>query len=91
MSVGHFLEVVAPDRLSLTLDDPDGRGSGSFEVVTVVLKDLGNGKTEMTFTKRGGSMPAEKYLRTMRGWLIFFERLAGHVGESLKARHDTQS
>jgi len=48
-----FLEVVAPDRLSLTFDDPDGQGSGSFEVVTVVLKDLGNGKTEMTFTQRG--------------------------------------
>src|SRR5712691_3526496 len=26
-------------------------------------------------------MPAEEYLRTMRGWLVFFERLAGHVGD----------
>ena len=43
----------------------------------------------MTFTQRGGNLPADEYSRAMRGSLIFFDRIAEHLGETLKARHDT--
>lgn len=84
---GKFVEVVEPERVALTLEDPEG--SGSEEVLTAVLKDLGNGRTEMTFTQRGGNLPADEYSRAMRGSLIFFDRMAEHFADSLKARHDT--
>jgi hypothetical protein len=45
----------------------------------------------MTFTQRGGNLPADEYSRAMRGSLIFFDRMAEHFVESLKARHDTDS
>jgi len=84
---GKFVEVVEPERVSLTLEDPGG--SGSEEVLTAVFKDLGEGRTEMTFTQRGGNLPADEYSRALRGSLIFFDRMAEHLAESLKARHDT--
>ena len=43
----------------------------------------------MTFDQRGGNLPADEYSRAMRGSLIFFDRMAEHLGETLKARHDT--
>jgi hypothetical protein len=33
----------------------------------------------MSFTQRGGNLPAEEYAHAMRGELIFFERLAEHL------------
>ena len=60
-----------------------------MEVLTAEFKDLGGGRTEMTFTQRGGNLPADEYSRAMRGSLIFFDRMAEHLAESLKARHDT--
>jgi uncharacterized protein YndB with AHSA1/START domain len=53
-------------------------------LVTVELADLGDGTTQMTFSQRG-NLPPDEYPRTMRGWLIFFER----QNDYLKARHDT--
>jgi uncharacterized protein YndB with AHSA1/START domain len=88
---GTFLEVVEPERVSLTLVDPGDPEHGWAEVLTAVLKDLGNGRTEMTFTQRGGNLPADEYSRAMRGSLIFFDRMAEHFADSLKARHDTNS
>jgi uncharacterized protein YndB with AHSA1/START domain len=82
---GEFREVVEPERVVLTLVDPADPGSGSVEVLTAELKDLGDGRTEMTFTQRGGNLPADEYSRALRGSLIFFDRLADH----LKTRHDT--
>jgi uncharacterized protein YndB with AHSA1/START domain len=82
---GDYREVAEPERLVLTLAEPMGPDSSNVEVITVVLKDLGGGKTEMTMTQRGGSMPPDEYSRAMRGWLIFFER----QGDQLKTRHDT--
>jgi activator of Hsp90 ATPase-like protein len=73
-----------PDKV-----DPSDPESGLVEVLTAVLKDLGDGRTEMTFTQRGGNLPADEYSRAMRGSLIFFDRMAEHFGDSLKARHDT--
>ena len=42
----------------------------------------------MTFTQRGGNLPADEYSRAMRGSLIFFDRLAEHLSKELKTRHD---
>jgi uncharacterized protein YndB with AHSA1/START domain len=83
---GHFREVVEPERvvLTLALDDQAGPDSPNVEVLTAVLIDIGGGRTEMTFTQRGGHLPADEYSRAMRGSLIFFDRLSAH----LKTRHD---
>ena len=88
---GKFLEVVEPERVSMTIVDPSDPESGLVEVLTADFKDLGNGRTEMTFTQRGGTLPADEYSRAMRGSLIFFDRMAEHLADSLKARHDSTS
>jgi uncharacterized protein YndB with AHSA1/START domain len=81
---GRFREVVEPERLVMTLTDSADVDAENVEVFTVVLKDIGGGRTEMTFTQRGGNLPSDEYSRAMRGSLIFFDRLADH----LKTRHD---
>ena len=58
-------------------------------MLTADLRDLGDGRTELTFTQRGGNLPADEYSRAMRGSLIFFERLAEHLADELKSRHDS--
>jgi uncharacterized protein YndB with AHSA1/START domain len=75
---GEYLEVDPPERLVFTVtDEPDG---DRFERVTVVLRELGDGRTEMEFEQRGHMRP-EQYEATRRGWGGFFaridERLAG--------------
>ena len=84
---GHFRELVEPSLVVLTLADPTDPESGNVEELTAVFEDLGDGRTEMTFTQRGGHLSSNEYSRAMRGSLIFFERLA----EQLKTRHDTES
>ncbi|MGH2629948.1 MAG: SRPBCC family protein [Actinomycetota bacterium] len=81
---GEYREVDEPERLVLTLVDPEDPENGDVEVMTVVLEDIGEGKTQMTFTQTG-NLPADEYSRAMRGSLIFFDRLNDH----LKSRHDT--
>lgn len=81
---GEFLEVVEPARVVLTLTVTGETAEDTAEILTADLRDLGDGRTELTFTQRGGNLPADEYSRAMRGTLIFFERL----GESLKTRHD---
>jgi uncharacterized protein YndB with AHSA1/START domain len=69
---GRFLEVVEPERLVFTISDaPD---SDSYELVTVVLNDLGNGQTEMHFEQRGHMLP-EQYEAAGEGWSTFFDRM----------------
>ena len=75
---GEYHEVAEPERLVFTISDqPEG---DRFELVTVVLTDLGDGRTEMRFEQRGHQRPDE-YDRTRQGWGAFFarlgERLAG--------------
>lgn len=82
---GTFLEVVAPERVVTTLSDTPDPETEQVEVVTVVLRDLGEGRTELTFTQRGGNLPPEQYEQAMRGWLVFLER----QDDYLKMRHDT--
>jgi uncharacterized protein YndB with AHSA1/START domain len=70
---GEFREVVEPERLVLTFcDEP---GEEQYELVTVVLTDLGDGRTEMHFTQ-SGRMSAEGYERAGTGWSSFFDRMA---------------
>jgi len=69
---GEYREVVEPERLVFTLSDqPD---DDAFELVTVVLTDLGDGRTEMLFEQRGGLSP-EQYERAGKGWSSFFDRI----------------
>jgi uncharacterized protein YndB with AHSA1/START domain len=70
---GEYREVVAPERLVFTLSDQPGEAA--YELVTVVLADLGGGRTEMRFEQRGG-LPPEVYERAGRGWSGFFDRIA---------------
>jgi uncharacterized protein YndB with AHSA1/START domain len=75
---GVYREVVEPERLVLTFSDqPDGEP----EVVTVILTDLGDKRTEMLFHQGGGALPAEEYPRAKQGWSVFFERMAEHLAE----------
>lgn len=70
---GEYLEVVEPERLVLTFRDQPGEDV--YELVTVVLTDLGDGRTEMFFQQRG-RMSAEQYERAGKGWSSFFDRVA---------------
>jgi uncharacterized protein YndB with AHSA1/START domain len=70
---GEYHEVIEPERLVLTFTDrPE---DGLYELVTVVLTDLGDGRTEMVVEQRGHMRP-EDYERSERGWSVFFDRLA---------------
>jgi uncharacterized protein YndB with AHSA1/START domain len=76
---GEYQEVVPPERLVVTMsDEPDGE---SYELIVVVLNDLGDGRTEMLFQQRGDMRP-EQYDATGKGWGKFFDRMA----ERLAAR-----
>ena len=76
---GEFVELDEPERLVMTLKDPMNDGSPNREVWTVVLTDLGDGRTEMDFRHSGGNLPEDEYGRAMAGTLIFFERMASLV------------
>jgi uncharacterized protein YndB with AHSA1/START domain len=69
---GEYLEVKAPERLVFKVSDHPG--NDTFELVTVELTDLGDGRTEMFFEQRG-SMSPEEYERATEGWGTFFDRL----------------
>ena len=69
---GQFREVVEPERLVFTISD---RGGDAYELITVVLTDLGDGRTEMLFQQRG-AMSAEQYEGAEQGWSSFFDRIA---------------
>jgi uncharacterized protein YndB with AHSA1/START domain len=70
---GEYLEVVEPERLVFSITDQTP--ADEHDVVTVVLTDLGDGRTEMLFEQRG-RMPPEQYERAKRGWGGFFDRIA---------------
>jgi uncharacterized protein YndB with AHSA1/START domain len=69
---GEYREVEQPERLVFTVTDQPG--DDSFELVTVVLRDLGDDRTEMLFEQRG-SMSPEEYERAAEGWGTFFDRM----------------
>jgi uncharacterized protein YndB with AHSA1/START domain len=70
---GEYREVVEPERLVFTISDQPG--DDAYELIIVVLIDLGDGRTEMRFEQRGG-LSAEQYERTGQGWSTFFDRIA---------------
>jgi uncharacterized protein YndB with AHSA1/START domain len=70
---GEYREVVEPERLVFTVSDQPG--DDAYELVTVVLMDLGDGRTEMLFRQRGQLAP-ETYERAGEGWSGFFDRMA---------------
>jgi uncharacterized protein YndB with AHSA1/START domain len=76
---GEYHEVAEPERLVFTLSDQPGEER--YELVTVVLDDLGDGRTEMHFEQRGGMTP-EQYDRAERGWAGFFDRIAERLAEA---------
>ena len=69
---GEYREVAEPERLVFTLSDQPGE---EYELVTVILTDLGDGRTEMLFQQRGQMRP-ERYDRAKEGWGSFFDRIA---------------
>jgi uncharacterized protein YndB with AHSA1/START domain len=75
---GEYREVVEPERLVFTLSDQPGEDA--YELITVVLTDLGDGRTEMLFQQRG-DLPAEVYERAEEGWSTFFDRMAERLAE----------
>jgi uncharacterized protein YndB with AHSA1/START domain len=76
---GEYREVVEPERLVLTMcDQPD---DDVFELITVVLTDLGDGRTEMLLEQRGQMRP-EQYERAESGWSTFFDRMAERLADA---------
>ena len=76
---GEYREVGEPERLVLTLSDQPGEDA--YELITVLLTDLGDGRTEMRFQQRG-AMSAEQYERAGEGWSSFFDRIAERVADA---------
>jgi uncharacterized protein YndB with AHSA1/START domain len=69
---GEYREVAEPERLVFTITNQTH--GDRYELVTVQLTDLGNGRTEMHFEQRGHMQPDEyDYAKT--GWGSFFSRL----------------
>lgn len=77
---GEYREVAPPERLVFTVSDRprDDR----YELVTVVLTDLGHNRTEMRFEQRG-HLGREQYERTKQGWGTFFDRIAERIAEAV--------
>src|SRR5262249_51694169 len=69
---GEYREVQAPERLAFTLSDQPG---DAYELVTVVLSDLGDARTEMLFTQRGGALPPGGDEQAAAGWGGFCDRM----------------
>ena len=76
---GEYQEVVEPERLVFTVSDQPG--DDAYELVIVVLTDLGDGRTEMLFQQRGQMTPAQ-YERAGQGWSGFFDRMAEHLADA---------
>jgi uncharacterized protein YndB with AHSA1/START domain len=76
---GEFLEVVEPERLVFTVSDQPGEEA--YELCTVVLNDLGDGRTQMLFEQRG-NLPPEVYERAGQGWSTFFDRIEERLADA---------
>jgi uncharacterized protein YndB with AHSA1/START domain len=76
---GSYHEVNEPERLVFTVSDQpeDDR----FDLVTVELTDLGDGRTEMVVEQRGWMKP-EEYERAKQGWGGFFDRMEERLTQS---------
>ena len=77
---GEYREVVEPERLVFTVTDVPGEEA--YELVVVVLHDLGDGRTEMRFEQRGGKLTPEQYEAAGSGWGAFFDRIAERLAQA---------
>jgi uncharacterized protein YndB with AHSA1/START domain len=57
-------------------------GRDAEVLVTVVLTDLGDNRTEMVFSQDGGHLPPEDYARVTEGWSGFFDTMAELLAEA---------
>ena len=76
---GEYHEVAAPERLVFTISDQPA--DGRYELVAVVLTDLGDGRTEMLFEQRG-QLSAEQYRHAREGWASSFDRIAERLADT---------
>ncbi len=78
---GEYREVVEPERLVFTItDQPE---DDDVELVTVVLTDLGDGRTEMLFRQSGGTLSPDEYERAGQGWGRLLRSPGGASGRYL--------
>ena len=75
---GEYRAVAEPERLVFTLSSQPG--GDPYELITVDLTDLGNGRTEMHFEQRGHMRPDE-YDYDKSGWGAFFARFEERLAE----------
>lgn len=75
---GEYQEVVAPERLVMTLRDPADPTGPNADVLTVDLTER-DGGTEMAFSQTGGHLDVQEYGNAARGWSGFFEQLGRQV------------
>jgi uncharacterized protein YndB with AHSA1/START domain len=71
---GDYLEVAAPERLVFTITDQPG--GEERDRCTVILTDLGDGRTEMRFEQSGGGLTPAGYEAAKQGWGGFFDHMA---------------
>jgi uncharacterized protein YndB with AHSA1/START domain len=76
---GEYREVVKPERLVLTFCD--GPNDDGCQVVSVVLRDLSDSRTEMLFEQRG-LIGQELYDRATKGWASFFNRMTDRLASA---------
>ena len=75
---GEYREVVEPERLVFTVTDEPG--GDRYELVSVELTDLGQGRTRMDFAQTGGHLTPEQYEQAGQGWSLFFDDVAARLG-----------
>jgi uncharacterized protein YndB with AHSA1/START domain len=75
---GHYREVDEPERLVQTLEDPDDPANQDVELLTYTLREVGDGRTELTY-HQVGHLPEEQYPLIEQGVAGFYDRLAEHL------------
>ncbi len=78
---GAYREVQPPERLVFTISDVPGREEDAHELVVVVVRDLGDGRTEM-LVEQHGHLPPDVYDAARNGWGVFFDAMAARLAGS---------
>ncbi|MGW2084460.1 SRPBCC family protein [Streptomyces sp. NPDC001880] len=79
---GVYREVVAPERLVLTMKDASAPADIEGEIVTATFTDRGGRTTELVFQQRGGNLTPEQYAAAEDGWEAFFDALVARLASS---------